>query len=89
MAIFSKIGTSRLLSGGFLFDGIGALYPFEFTQDGDGEGVGRVEPISVVWSFGVDGIPETGVAGYGVCAVVFREGSGAEKKVFEVCGRRD
>jgi len=28
------------LSGGFLFDGIGAIYPFEFNQSGDGEGVG-------------------------------------------------
>jgi hypothetical protein len=43
----------------------------------------------MVRSFGVDGISEAGMARYGVCAVVFWEGSGKEKKVFEVCGRGD
>jgi hypothetical protein len=43
----------------------------------------------MVKSFGVDGISEKGVSGYRVCPVVFWEGSGEEKKVFEVFGRRD
>jgi len=56
---------------------------------GDGEGFGGVEQISLDGSFGVNGLLETGVAGYGVCAVVFWEGGGEEEKVFEVFGRGD
>jgi hypothetical protein len=75
--------------GGFVFDGIGAIHPFEFNESGSCEGVERVESIGMVGAFGVNGISETGVARHGVCTVMFWEGSGEEKKVFEVCEGRD
>jgi len=31
------------VAGGFVFDGIGAIHPFEFNEGGGGEEVGKVE----------------------------------------------
>ncbi len=45
--------------------------------------------MSVVRSFGADGMPETKLARRNVRLVVFWGGGRKEKEVFEICGRGD
>jgi len=63
------------VSGRCLSPGTGSVYSSEPFQGGFGERYERTEPKSVVRSFGIDGICEKGVAGYGLRAVIFRKGS--------------